>query len=583
MANTDWYASYSDGGQPVYINAATGETVSPLNDQGQNPFYTEVAAQVAGQITPSSPVTPETVSAVYQAIVGQAPAPDLVNQIVANYGNDSGTTINNVVRDISTVAAQNNTLAPNIATTPSAQVDPNSVASGMFSAPDSTQAGSKNAGNWVQQTAQNTVLGPSAWTQGYRPATGYAYVLNDYNGTPTIWVDANGNVSQWRGNNNNIWNTTTYNQAASEGLVGSGRTTTGTSGLDVAPLSPTDNKINWGMVAAVLGGPLSAALGPALIGSIAEMLDPGVVEAAATMGQSGQFSSQLSSLSTAILNAGKGALTAAVSGKDPLQGALSGGLSGGLGSYLNSELASSLQDVTGKTTADALSKILSSATAATASGLSGGKDLSSSLISGATSGLSSAATEGLGLAGSTLGSAFEPDTVEWSREDQPPANYVLDSEGNFQLDSEGNPITIEEWRQQNTSSLAKGLKAIGAPWISQNISSLFATKPDTSSDSTGGTGVSTSRTSKTGVQPTYLGAYSTPTARSKTSRSQTGSPTTTGQPNTQALAQALNVGSPSSGTSDTGSVDSPETGGTPQNVWNTASLRVKDATGSETE
>ena len=50
-----------------------------------------------------------------------------------------------------------------------------------------------------------------------------------------------------------------------------------------------------------------------------------------------------------------------------------------------------------------------------------------------------------------------------------------------------------------------------------------------------------------------------------------------GSPSSQALGSALGIGSPSSATGDT---PDPSTGGTPQNVWNQASLRVKDDTGS---
>jgi hypothetical protein len=212
-----------------------------------------------------------------------------------------------------------------------------------------------------------------------------------------------------------------------------------------------------------------------------------------------------------------------------------------------------------------------------------------------TSGLTSLATEGVGYGASAIGEAFEPETIEYSGDDQlVPARYVLDKEGNFQLDKEGNPLTIEEWRSQNTDVLAKTLKTVGAPYISQNISNLFASTPDSSgsgsssSGGTSGTGVSTGRTSKTGIQPTYTGSYSTPTySGSKQASSQTpgtsysGSVATgQGSVGTQALAQALNVGDPSKFTSD---VDSPATGGKQQNVWNQESLKVKDATGSSSE
>ena len=61
---------------------------------------------------------------------------------------------------------------------------------------------------------------------------------------------------------------------------------------------------------------------------------------------------------------------------------------------------------------------------------------------------------------------------------------------------------------------------------------------------------------------------------------------TSAAPGSQALSQALGVGSPSLGTSGTaldtstaGETPDPSTGGTPQNVWNMASLRVKDDIG----
>ena len=321
--------------------------------------------------------------------------------------------------------------------------------------------------------------------------------------------------------------------------------------------------IDWGKLIAVMSVPLTAG------GSLAAI--------------AGQMGIDASTLSTA-LQVARGGIQGALSGGDPIEGALKGAAAAGISAGLTPELAASfssgLEQAIGTDLATTGGKVLANALTGAAKGyLSGG---AAGAVTGAETGaLTTAATEGLGAVGKTAASAFEPQTVEWSREDQPPAQYVIDSEGNFQLDKEGNPLTIDEWRKQNTDVLAKSLKTIGAPWISQNISNLFSSSPESSG--TSGSGVSTSRTSKTGIQPTYTGSYSTPTYKGPSqSTSQSSGSVTTGQGTvgTQALAQALNVGDPSKGTSD---VDSPATGGQQQNVWNQESLRVKDATGSSSE
>ena len=440
-------------------------------------------------------------------------------------------------------------------------------------------------------------------------------VVTDTSGAPIAIYDASGNLSTWHDNKGVVHNiselqfqTPTYmrNPTYSSDL-GAGANNTGEyiSAKEAAAIGvPFDNTpqltqdsaakltvdmggkkgesfVNWGMLSATLGVPLMAALGPVLIGQIANIFDPGVWEAAQVMGTGGAagaapLSSGLSALSSGLLGAGKNAALALASGKDPLMAAVTGAISSGASPYLSSEISSAIQDPTGRELANALKNI----------GVSAATGYASGGVTGAEAGaLGAAATEGLGAVGKTAASAFEPDTVEWSREDQPAANYVIDAEGNFQLDKEGNPLTIEEWRKQNTDVLAKSLKTIGAPFISQNISNLFASSPSSSSSSasgsggSSGSGVSTSRTSKTGIQPTYTGSYSTPTYSNP--RQSSGSVTTgQGSVGTQALAQALNVGDPSKGTSD---VDSPATGGQQQNVWNQESLRVKDATGSSPE
>ena len=122
----------------------------------------------------------------------------------------------------------------------------------------------------------------------------------------------------------------------------------------------------------------------------------------------------------------------------------------------------------------------------------------------------------------------------------------------------------------------KTVRGLGGAYISQNLSSLFAPQPTTggtsgTSTKTSGSGYSTPSTSYTPTGQTYqvgsTGGYTPSTA------------TTTGQssaaPGSQALAQALRIGDPGE------SIESPSGPGQQQNVWNLASLRVKDETGSD--
>ena len=120
------------------------------------------------------------------------------------------------------------------------------------------------------------------------------------------------------------------------------------------------------------------------------------------------------------------------------------------------------------------------------------------------------------------------------------------------------------------SSLSRTASNVGKTFLKAEISKLLTPTATTSSrggtTQTAGTGGSSAR-----------GAVSGPSGYGDTS-------TGGGGVGSQALSQVLNLGSPTSAYSDTGAggeKTSPETGGKPQNVWNLASLRVKDATGGE--
>jgi hypothetical protein len=121
------------------------------------------------------------------------------------------------------------------------------------------------------------------------------------------------------------------------------------------------------------------------------------------------------------------------------------------------------------------------------------------------------------------------------------------------------------------SSLSKTASNVGKSLLSSEISKLLT--PTTTTSSRGGT----TTTAGTGGAK---GSVSGPSGYGGGSSTGEGGYT----PGSQALSQVLNLGSPTSAYSDTGAggeKTSPETGGKPQNVWNLASLRVKDATGGE--
>ena len=121
-----------------------------------------------------------------------------------------------------------------------------------------------------------------------------------------------------------------------------------------------------------------------------------------------------------------------------------------------------------------------------------------------------------------------------------------------------------------SDSADKAASTVGKTFLGQQVASMLAPTATTSSmggaAQTAGAGGSAAR-----------GAVSGPSGYGDTS-------TGGGGVGSQALSQVLNLGSPTSAYSDTGAggeQTSPETGGKPQNVWNLASLRVKDATGGE--
>ena len=267
--------------------------------------------------------------------------------------------------------------------------------------------------------------------------------------------------------------------------------------------------------------------------------------------------------------AAAGGASAAIQGTDVWQGAFQGAEAGAVGGAVSGAVGAVLPEGVNPQLAAGLK---GAASGFTSSELKG-KDLQTSLAVGATSGLTAAATSALFPKGFLGG-------------DMPAIEYQTDSEGNPILDESGKPVetqaSADARTQAKLSALAeKSISGLGGAYIGKNVSSLFTP----SSPATAASGSTSSKTSL----PTSIAQSPTPGGQQRGDYSAnnvsyggtaaTGQPTTQGQPGSQALAQALRVGDPSNaGTS----VESPSQGtGPDQNVWNTASLRFKDETGSD--
>ena len=250
-------------------------------------------------------------------------------------------------------------------------------------------------------------------------------------------------------------------------------------------------------------------------------------------------------LAGTAVGAASGAGQAALAGTDPWQGAFSGAESGAIGGAVSGAVGAALpSDLPAPVTAG-----IKGGASGTATNLAKGKDLGTSATLGAISGLTAAGT-----------STLFPEGFLGTQQ---------------QTDAEGNPIEgapeVPQYKDLETA-----LKTIGGSYLKQDISGLFNPTPTTGLGSTT-TSSGTTSTAPSGTSPSV--SY-TPSGRSYVSAPSGGGVQTQAAPGSQALAQALGVGAPSLGTSGTaGQTEDPSTGGTPQNVWNQASLRVKDDTG----
>lgn len=276
----------------------------------------------------------------------------------------------------------------------------------------------------------------------------------------------------------------------------------------------------------------------------------------------------------AVTGGASGAVQAELSGQDPWTGAFQGALAGGVGSAVSGAIGGILPDGT----PDPIRAGVKGAATGFTSAELRGKDLETALKTGAISGVAAAGT-----------SALFPEGFLGTRS---------------QTDAFGNPIEGAP-DVPRYSDLEAALKTVGGSYLKQNISNIFNPTPTTglgrtttasgSTPSVPGTTSGTTFGTTSGTSPsvayTPSGQSYTPSTSGKSSSSGSSSGGSSGvqtsaAPGSQALSQALGVGSPSLGTSGTaldtstaGETPDPSTGGTPQNVWNMASLRVKDDIG----
>ena len=290
-----------------------------------------------------------------------------------------------------------------------------------------------------------------------------------------------------------------------------------------------------------------------------------------------------------IVGAGKSALTSALSGGNILTGALTGGVTGGLAPYMNEAISTSLTDTLGKSAADVVAK---SVTGAISGSLSGALGTTGALIGAEKGGLSGITGEllGQGIAGTSSVADTSGSNVSDVNQDPigliasgaiDPPQYQLDDFGNILLDEQGNPVPVLDTAKEDAAAaksdkeLASLAKTVAQPLISKEVSSLLGIDSSTPSQTTSSSKSTTTTPSVSPIKQTSTGSFSYPTQTTAGTGSYNYSPQTQAQPGSQALAQALRVGDPGT------AIESPAGPGQQQNVWNTASLRVKDETGSE--
>ena len=320
------------------------------------------------------------------------------------------------------------------------------------------------------------------------------------------------------------------------------------------------------------GAALTAGLGSGIANSIGTALGA-TGETAKTVGM-------------AVLNAARSGASAALSNQNPLIAALNAGInpfvSGGISQLLQGiDIPADIANRIGNTT--------SGFTSGYGSALAAGKSGADALKAGEMSAISSVAGQARqGLIDSLgLGTLTDEQARQFMEEDTLPADYesskllsdVLQNVGGLSQKTIIDPKIAELLGIQTQTTADQPLSS-GAPGTSKpstqttriSIPSSRSTREASGAGQSGTTGISggsTGQSPGTGSSVTlyYSGAPDQLGASDSATQGATG---------TQALAQALRVGDPGA------AIESPDQGtGTQKNVWNQASLRVKDETGSE--
>ena len=568
-----------DANGNVVLDAA-GNPISQVTDSEGNIYYVDnqTGARQDNVVQDNSPVTPAAYTAAYQQVFNTPPSPDQVNQAVQAY---SGSTMQNAISDLGLVAQQNPQSVAQSGSPPPV-IDPTTGQQVVF-AP---------VGNYTPEgqpvtQQQNIVSEGVGMAQGGAaaqfafntfPATGKPEQYSDYQGVPTVNVDANGNVTAWRTADNQIMTPATFNAAVANGQD--------KQSLEPASLKPPAN--NPGFLQSVLNGALfiaSVALAAPEFASLTSALNAGmgVAEAGlANSGLAGAVTNLASSIGTGISDAlglnlssdaakmigqsviggTKSGTQAAVNGNNVGEAIVAGGGSPLVSGTLTSVLSNSGFDPSiAKTLGNAVGK----ATGGYFNALSSGQSQSQALSSAELGAGESVVQSGLQGAVDLLAAPDQNATPEEQQASKDLASGLKSVESlaqQFVLDP-----ALAQALGIDTSTTQQAAAATNAPGQTK--------APTTATNySAGGTSLK-SGTGGTGSSVTFYGSGSSPGD----------TVVQIGSPSSQALGSALGIGSPSSAIGNTtdssaGETPDPSTGGTPQNVWNQASLRVKDDTGS---
>lgn len=289
-----------------------------------------------------------------------------------------------------------------------------------------------------------------------------------------------------------------------------------------------------------------------------------------------------------------GAAVAAANGTKKVEDIAKAAVAGYAGAQVGGAVSTGLTGtpIAGSTLSPTIVNIASSAagasTAATSAALLAGKPLDQALQVGVKAGAASAVGAGVSEATTAVGKEIQSalpagsDTLAQVKQAVQPVTDVVKAAGQaidpaVQTVKQALPSTTEVKVAKAAEPVVQAVKDI-TPTVTKSDLPQIPTSALKTAQAAGDivasdiTGAAQSGL-QTGLQDVLFGQQPTTTsAPSGTpALAATGAPTqTSASPGSQALAQALNVGDPLFD----------KTGGKPKNVWNQASLRVKDETGT---